>query len=302
MQVRFFLFFFESERQRKNKKKNSSIFFEIKKIKNFKTSRMGAIMATGIIDAGARNARVNILTPGGRLRRTTAVGLAMFVQYWYWYPLSYFFGVALAPSALIAVEPKDLKTPKVELSCECRASLFRHPEPAAAPVATATKRAAAAVLSTTARAAARAKEKERAKGQSSAAAAPMDSGEQQERGGEGDAESKEEEEKRKAAEEPAHYALHNPTRVAPAQARFVRWPKSGRWAPVPAARGGAAPALGFVVVRDKTPGEAVEFASGAGGGATATAAADAPGTANAGAGAAPAAEPAPPAAIDLASA
>ena len=169
-------------------------------------------MATGIVDAGGRNARVQLLTPGGRLRKTTAVGLAMFVQYWYWYPLSYFFGVALSPSALVPVEPKELRTPRVELSCECRESLFRHPEPAAAPVAATTRRAAAAVLSTTARAAARAREKERAKGIN--VVAPMDEG------GE-DTKTKTEDgandsEEKKQPEEPAHYSLFAPARVAPA--------------------------------------------------------------------------------------
>ena len=292
MQVRefsppFFLFFGGVFREKKK-----LIFSSTKKQSqpHQNSFRMGAIMATGIVDAGGRNARVQLLTPGGRLRKTTAVGLAMFVQYWYWYPLSYFFGVALSPSALIAVEPKDLKTPKIELSCECRESLFKHPEPAAAPVASTTRRAAAAVLSTTARAAARAREKERAKG-INVAAAPMD--EDAEKKKEGEEESKD-----KKPEEPAHYSLHNPTRVAPAQARFVRWPKGGRWAPVPAARGGAAPALGFVVVKDKTPGEPVEWA-----GVSGTAAAAGAAAAPAAAGAAPAAaEPAPPAAIDLASA
>ena len=243
-------------------------------------------MATGIVDAGGRNARVQLLTPGGRLRKTTAVGLAMFVQYWYWYPLSYFFGVALTPSALIAVEPKNLKTPKLELSCECRESLFRHPEPAAAPTTTTAKRTAAAVLSTTARAAARAKEKERAKGIANSAAAPMDEGGEGGEKKDGDDDSEEKEEDKKP-DEPSQYLLHNPTRVAPAQARFVRWPKAGRWAPVPAARGGAAPVLGFVVVKDKTPGEEVEFSTGASNNASGAAAVE---------------EPAPPAAIDLASA
>jgi 26S proteasome regulatory subunit N2 len=282
----------------KRRKKKRAYMFAFQMFQS-KINRMGAIMATGIIDAGGRNARVQLLTSGGRLRKTTAVGLAMFVQYWYWYPLSYFFGVALTPSALIAVDPKELKTPRIELSCECRASLFKHPEPVAAPAATTAKRAAAAVLSTTARAAARARDRERAKGAS--AAAPMD---EEEKGAAAAAEGKGQgKEERKKLEEPAHYALYNPARVAPAQARFVRWPKGGRWVPVPPARGGAAPALGFVVVRDRSPGEAVEYAAGGGAPGAAPAVAGAAAGGATGAEAAPAAaEPAPPAAIDLATA
>ncbi len=39
------------------------------------------------------------------------VGLALFTQYWYWYPLSYCLSLSLQPTALIGVDA-TLKAPK----------------------------------------------------------------------------------------------------------------------------------------------------------------------------------------------
>ena len=125
--------------------------------------RMGAIMATGILDAGGRNAVVCVRTPGGHLRHTTLVGLALFAQHWWWYPLNYFLGVALTPAGMIGVD-STLRPPAFSALCECRPSLFAHPPPAASgPTTVTTARAPAAVLSTTVRAAELAKKREEAK-------------------------------------------------------------------------------------------------------------------------------------------
>ena len=228
VQVRFFLMFFffflKFVRESGKKEKNSNFSLKKKLSKNF--SRMGAIMATGIVDAGGRNARVELLTPGGRLRKTTAVGLAMFVQYWYWYPLSYFFGVALTPGALIAVEPKHLKTP------ETRAGLRVPGEPVQAPGARCGShddddekdRGGGAVDDGQGRCEGQGE----GEGQGDQRCrAPMDEGDEDKKKEDGDGDDDAKQGGKEEPDEPSHYLLHNPTRVAPAQARFVRWPKAG---------------------------------------------------------------------------
>ncbi len=76
--------------------------------------RMGAIMATGLLDAGGRNLTVGLRSASGYFRHTSIVGLALFLQYWYWYPLSYCLSLALQPSAFIALNG-DLKLPKLQV-------------------------------------------------------------------------------------------------------------------------------------------------------------------------------------------
>ncbi len=77
-------------------------------------ARMGAIMATGLLDAGGRNLTVGLRSASGYFRRTSVVGLMLFLQYWYWYPLSYCISLALQPSALIALNA-DLKLPRMQV-------------------------------------------------------------------------------------------------------------------------------------------------------------------------------------------
>ena len=83
--------------------------------------RMGAILAAGILDAGGRNVAASLRSPAGHFRRTAVLGLAMFAQYWFWYPLSYFFSLALRPTALIGLD-STLRTPQFEVRVSLRPS------------------------------------------------------------------------------------------------------------------------------------------------------------------------------------
>jgi len=45
-------------------------------------ARMGAALATGILDAGGRNVTVGLRSRSGYFRRTSVVGLALFTYHW----------------------------------------------------------------------------------------------------------------------------------------------------------------------------------------------------------------------------
>ena len=55
----------------------------------------------------------------GNLRLGGAIGMAMFVQMWYWFPLIHFISLPLMPTALIGLN-KDFKMPK-QFSATCAA-------------------------------------------------------------------------------------------------------------------------------------------------------------------------------------
>ena len=57
---------------------------------------------------------VGLRSASGYFRRTSCVGMMLFLQYWYWYPLSYCLSLALQPSALIGINA-DLKLPKMQV-------------------------------------------------------------------------------------------------------------------------------------------------------------------------------------------
>ncbi len=86
-------------------------------------ARFGAVVASGIIDAGGRNGTISFISANGHPRMSAIVGMAMFTQFWYWYPLVHFIGLSIQPSALIAVN-QDLKMPAMKIVSNATPALF----------------------------------------------------------------------------------------------------------------------------------------------------------------------------------
>ena len=216
-------------------------------------TKMGAIMAQGIVDAGGRNVTIGLRARSGFPRMTAVVSMLVFTQYWYWYPLSYFVSLAFVPTAFVGLDA-TLKMPHCSVTSHCKPSLFAYPASAAAEDKKDKGKIVKAVLSTTAKARAKAARRDaekRAAGED-VAMETEDAGAKEEEGDEAKTA-----EKRAEAPEPSKEELENPARVTPAQERFVRFDEGSRFAP--AVAGMAAKTRGFVVLKDTTPGEEVEY-------------------------------------------
>nr|XP_043631876.1 26S proteasome non-ATPase regulatory subunit 1 homolog A-like [Erigeron canadensis] len=220
-------------------------------------SKMGAILASGILDAGGRNVTIRLLSKTKHDKMTAVIGLAVFSQFWYWYPLIYFISLAFSPTALIGLN-YDLKVPRFEFLSNAKPSLFEYPRPTTVPTATSAVKLPTAVLSTSARAKARASKKEAEKanaeklpGGDTAAASGSGKGKAS---AEKDADSMQVdspagEKEKKAEPEPTFQILTNPARVVPAQEKYIKFMEDSRYAPVKAA------ASGFVLLKDLRPTE-----------------------------------------------
>ncbi|XP_049848626.1 uncharacterized protein LOC126315417 [Schistocerca gregaria] len=89
-------------------------------------AKYGAILASGILDAGGRNVTISLLIRSGYNNLQAMVGLAMFLQYWYWYPLVHFISLALAPTAIIALN-QDLQMIKMSFRSHAPVHWFSYP-------------------------------------------------------------------------------------------------------------------------------------------------------------------------------
>ena len=125
-------------------------------------AKFGATVAQGILDAGGRNVTIALQTSSGSLNLQGIVGMALFTQFWFWFPLANFLPLAFTPTAIIAVTD-TLKVPKFKLISNAKSSLYSYPPPVAPIEVTKVEMVATAVLSTTAKAAARAKKSEKEK-------------------------------------------------------------------------------------------------------------------------------------------
>ena len=66
-------------------------------------TKMGAILSSGIIDAGGRNCSLVLGSRNGFTKMTSAVGLVLWLQHWHWYPMMHMFSLALTPTYTIGL-------------------------------------------------------------------------------------------------------------------------------------------------------------------------------------------------------
>ncbi len=224
-------------------------------------TKFGASLALGIIDAGGRNCTIGLQTQTGNLNMAGIVGMAIFTQYWYWFPFTHFLSLSFSPTSIIGLD-HELEIPSFKFQCATRPSLFDYPpeqeiKPEEGPTLMAT-----AILSTTAQAKRRAQKKERAArresmdidstptaAKSAAAAAKDDKmdidGEKKKKSGDESKEKKEGESsevtdkegsaalepRKKMEKEKIGYDMENMSRVLPSQLKYISFP-AGRYTPV----------------------------------------------------------------------
>ncbi|KAF9911713.1 proteasome regulatory particle base subunit [Linnemannia zychae] len=214
----------------------------IKKKNEDALAKFGAVLGQGIIDAGGRNVTISLQSRSGHSNMPAIVGVALFTQFWYWFPASHFLSLAFTPTAVIGVNA-DLNLPEIEFTSNARPSLFAYIPPTKPPAAVTVEKVATAVLSTTAKAQAKAKKAK------SAESDAMDEDEKPEAKAE---EAKEEEAKvaAKPKKEPLSEKLGNLARVVPAQLKYISFDKDARYVPVKKDVTG-----GIVVLLDNKPDE-----------------------------------------------
>jgi 26S proteasome regulatory subunit N2 len=245
-------------------------------------AKFGCAVALGIIDAGGRNCTISLQTQTGNLNMPGIVGAAVFVQYWYWFPLTHFLSLSFTPTSVIGVDQK-LEVPNFKFHSNTRPSLFDYPPEQQVKTEEAPEKVKTAVLSTTAQAKRRAQRREKQARRESmdidqTPTTPKVSDQLPEKmdtdesvpkeGDEGkDGEkSTGEGQKKKAEREKVGYELDNMSRALPAQLKYLTFPDP-RYEPVKRVRYifpdpfsahtdlSSQPTGGVVVVLDKQPDE-----------------------------------------------
>ncbi|AQZ10206.1 RPN2 (YIL075C) [Zygosaccharomyces parabailii] len=216
-------------------------------------AKFGACVAQGIMNAGGRNVTIHLENVEmGTLDTKAIVGLAMFSQFWYWFPLSHFLSLSFTPTTVIGVRGSDLAIPKFEFNCHARSEFFAYPKMFEENSGKEVEKVATAVLSTTAWAKARAKKSKKDKA--------SEEDEKTIKPDEKEPPTKEEEVKEKDEEvskvkySAKPYKVENMTRVLPQQARYISF-KDDRFVPVRKYKG----STGVIVLTDNKPAEPIEL-------------------------------------------
>lgn len=181
-------------------------------------ARFGASLAQGIIDAGGRNMTISLATRAGTPDMKAVVGMALFSQFWYWYPMAHFLGLTFSPTTIIALD-SELRIPKTDFVSWAKPSMFDYPSTAKPVVEEKKKKAKTAVLSTTAKANARAKSKKAETGEA------MDLDDK--------VEAKDSDKPAPRKAEPPQSVVANMTRIVPSQLPFITGPFDPSSLPTP---------------------------------------------------------------------
>nr|CDI55816.1 probable RPN2-26S proteasome regulatory subunit [Melanopsichium pennsylvanicum 4] len=202
-------------------------------------AKFGAALAQGLIDAGGRNVTISLQSRGGNANMPAIVGMALFTQFWYWFPLAHFSALAFTPTALIGLN-RELRVPEFEFVSEAKPSLFAYPTSYKPQAEKKVERVETAVLSTTAKAQARQKNKERERAQAEGGARGDAAMDLDESSAPATSAAKKEEDvamdedttnkvksggkKKERKQEPKSEVLPNYSRVTPAQIKFITFP------------------------------------------------------------------------------
>ncbi|KAJ7225612.1 D-isomer specific 2-hydroxyacid dehydrogenase [Mycena pura] len=251
-------------------------------------ARFGAALGQGFIDAGGRNVTISLQSRAGSRNTNAIVGMVMFCQFWYWYPLAHCACLSFDPTGIIGLNA-DLKAPKFELVSNARPSLFAYPPSTKPPKKEAVSKVATAVLSTTAKV--KAREKKKAASDENA----MDTDDKLEgkKEADGDVEMKIDDQpsgkdagdispingsisnlaedgkpssKPTKKAEPSFEMLLNLSRVTPAQLAYITFPPESRFQPVRAVSANPVPRGKAGAAAGKTPTAGLVSEKYAGGG------------------------------------
>lgn len=237
-------------------------------------TKFGSAISLGIIDAGGRNCTISLQTQTGNLNMAGIVGMTVFTQYWYWFPLTHFLCLSFAPTSVIGLD-QDLEVPSFKIHSATRPSLFDYPPEQETKTEDAPEKVKTAVLSTTAQAKRRAQKKEKQQrresmeidqtpttpktsimGDKMDTDEPATKTDEEKDGEKRDGSKKEGGElkdgslpeglRKKMEREKVGYDIENMSRVLPAQLKFISFP-GGRYEPVKKVRTSYLSTLSFTV-------------------------------------------------------
>ena len=121
--------------------------------------KLGTLICQGLLDVGGRNCSLNLVSNNGQNRVGAIVGMALFTQYFYWFPMAHFISLAISPQVHIGIDSEFKVVTNFNILCKEKPSIYGYPEELKVEEKTEKDKIPAAVLSSTTRILAKKKSK-----------------------------------------------------------------------------------------------------------------------------------------------
>ena len=222
--------------------------------------KFGAMISKGLMDLGGKNCVINLVSNTGENKMKSIIGMCLFTQYYYWFPMVHMLNLAVNPTFLFNLDDK-LKIPiNYKMLSKAKPSIFGYPKEEEKDQKKKEVKTETAVLSTYTRNKAKSKKTGTLSmvdmksgnigGKSSsielkpAPSGKIPSNDKEEK----KEENKEQENKPEAPKEPEEEELVNPIRILPLQKKFIEELKNSDYEPITHGR-----YSGFLMLKKKRP-------------------------------------------------
>jgi 26S proteasome regulatory subunit N2 len=179
--------------------------------------RFGGIIAQSIMEIGGRNCTISLTSNSGNNRMGSIVGMALFTQYYYWFPMIHFLQLAVHPCILFGIDSNLKVDTNYKILSKAKPSVFGYPKEVKLQEKATVQKTQAAVLSTHTRA--------KAKGRKTGTITSLPSMALERQTTEVIPEEKEKEKEKIEEEvsEPNEELLSNPCRIVPRQISVIQF-------------------------------------------------------------------------------
>ena len=110
--------------------------------------KLGAYMSKGLMNLGGKNCVINLVSNTGENKMKSVIGMCLFTQYYYWFPMIHMLNLAVCPTFLFNLDDQ-LKPPKnYKMLSKAKPSIFGYPKEEEKDKKKKEVKAEAAVLST----------------------------------------------------------------------------------------------------------------------------------------------------------
>ena len=110
--------------------------------------RFGALISHGIMELGGKNCSLSLVSTTGSNKMSAIIGMALFTQYYYWFPMIHFINLAVSPTMIYGLDSTLQIVKNYKMLSKAKPSLYGYPIKEVNKESEKVKKTEAAVLST----------------------------------------------------------------------------------------------------------------------------------------------------------